>query len=186
MYCKHDQSLPNVTSTTTDLTRTNLKDGLHGCGITISHGLSKYGLGKALVDAFIMKDKLAFAQFLSDWRGNLCNILAIDSEGLLECQYVTLAHKVADDFPCYEVVQCYVNPLSTFTASESKSQPTMPLTTLSPTSQTLACSLAYVSNGSSGQATLLQQSCMQWCERVHCCDGCAESVVMPSSYPPVQ
>ena len=34
---------------------------------------------------------------------------------------MTLAHNIADDYPSYEVVQHDVNPLSTFTASESES-----------------------------------------------------------------
>ena len=79
----------------------DVKEGLHGCSTTIAHGLSKYGLGEALADAFTTKDRQAFTQFLSDWQDNLHNILAMDPEGLLGCQYITLAHNLADFSPSY-------------------------------------------------------------------------------------
>ncbi|KAH0832354.1 hypothetical protein J3R83DRAFT_13377 [Lanmaoa asiatica] len=95
-------------------------EGLRGCSMMIAYGLSKYGLGEALVDAFTTKDRLAFTQFLSDWRGDLQNTLATDPAGFLGCRHVALAHELTDFSPSYEVLQHYVNPLDTFTVTESQ------------------------------------------------------------------
>ena len=97
----------------------HVKEGLRGCGLTIARGLSKYGLGEALVDAFVTKDRVAFTRFLSDWRDDLHNILATDPTGLLGRRYVTLAHNLADFSLSYEIVQRYINPLNTFAVTGS-------------------------------------------------------------------
>ena len=95
----------------------HVKEGLRGCGMTITHGLSKYRLGEALVDAFTTKDRATFTRFLSDWQDDLHNILATDPAGLLGRRYVTLANNLADFIPSYEIMQRYVNPLNTFTVT---------------------------------------------------------------------
>ena len=97
----------------------HVKEGHCGCGLTITRGLSKYGLGEALVDAFMTKDRVAFTRFLSDWRDDLHNILATDPTGLLGRRYVTLAHNLADFSLSYEIVQRYINPLNTFAVTGS-------------------------------------------------------------------
>lgn len=94
------------------------KDGLRGCRMTIAHGLAKYRLGESIVDAFMTKDQPAFMQYLIGWRHQLCNILASDPEGLLGRQYPSLAHRIPEAFPCYDVLQKYVRPLTTFSINK--------------------------------------------------------------------
>ena len=47
------------------------KKGLCGCGMTIAHGLAKYGLGETLMDAFTTKDKHSFFQFTFGWQNDV-------------------------------------------------------------------------------------------------------------------
>ena len=60
-----------------------VKDSLRGCGATIAYGLAKYRLGESIVDTFMTKDQPAFMQYLAGWHHQLCNVLAMDLEGLL-------------------------------------------------------------------------------------------------------
>ena len=63
-------------------------------------------------------DQPAFMQFLSGWHNELHGILATDPEGFLGRQYPSLACNILDSFPCYDILQKYVNPLTMFSPNE--------------------------------------------------------------------
>ena len=64
------------------------------------------------------KDQPAFMQYLAGWHHQLCNVLAMDLEGLLGWQYPSLAHSILKAFPHYDVLQKYLCLLTTFSISK--------------------------------------------------------------------
>ena len=97
----------------------NLQGGLSGCGINIAHGLIRYKLGGALLEAFTTMDKHALTQFLVHWHDKLWHILGSDPDGFLDRCHLKLAELILDTFPSYEDLAYYFSPQTSLLAHSS-------------------------------------------------------------------
>jgi Holliday junction resolvase YEN1 len=98
-----------------------VQEGIPGCGIKIAHGLTKYKLAEALLDAFLTMSRPEFACFLLGWRNNLRRVLKTDPDGLLGRRCAKVANVIPDSFPDYGILQSYITPLTTFSSNSSNS-----------------------------------------------------------------
>src|SRR5271170_6918262 len=91
-----------------------IQTGLRNCGPLIAHGLARYGLGDALIEAAESLSPHELNIYLVQWREALCTVLRTDSEGYIGRRCVTLARSVPDAFPDPAVLCAYVMPLTSW------------------------------------------------------------------------
>ncbi|RDX50900.1 PIN domain-like protein, partial [Lentinus brumalis] len=88
--------------------------GLFKCGAKIAHGLTRYGLGDALLACVANSaDDQSFRVALSAWRLELVYLLRVDPRGFIGQRCISLAASVPEDFPNPAVVRAYARPLTT-------------------------------------------------------------------------
>ncbi len=88
--------------------------GLFKCGAKIAHGLTRYGLGDALLACVVNSaDDQSFRVALSAWRLELVYLLRVDPRGFIGQRCISLAASVPEDFPNPAVVRAYARPLTT-------------------------------------------------------------------------
>ncbi|KIK92542.1 hypothetical protein PAXRUDRAFT_829848 [Paxillus rubicundulus Ve08.2h10] len=90
--------------------------GLSGCGSEIASWLTRYLLGKSLVNTIWYESAVGLCKFLAKWCSDLCNILACDPSGFLGQKYPRLAEAVPDDFLDINVLVQYVEPLASWSS----------------------------------------------------------------------
>ncbi|KAF4618034.1 hypothetical protein D9613_012853 [Agrocybe pediades] len=91
--------------------------GIERCGYKIAHDLAKCGFGKRLLQEYsASQDRDELARFLSEWRVQLRLELCSNSEGNLKYHFPSVAQNIPDTFPDLNIVELYVNPLTSLTA----------------------------------------------------------------------
>ncbi|KAF9495593.1 hypothetical protein BDN71DRAFT_858492 [Pleurotus eryngii] len=86
--------------------------GVSRCGPIIAHGLARAGFGESLYQAAQNLSQQDLIHFLDDWRNELRHELRTNSQGYLGKKFVALSKSITNDFPNLEVLDSYVNPIT--------------------------------------------------------------------------
>ncbi|KAH9927787.1 PIN domain-like protein, partial [Fomitopsis serialis] len=86
--------------------------GLPGFGPRVARGLAQYQFGEALCRAVRELHADALPDFLSGWRNDLRRTLCTDDQKQLGRHYRNLSKQVPDSFPNIDIVDLYVNPVT--------------------------------------------------------------------------
>ena len=110
------------TSTLADIGRNQA--GLPGCGITIANKLTQSGLGHSLLHAAGEQPLEGLSTRLMAWCGELRSELENDPHGHMGRKHFKVARSIPDDFPSEQVVMNYVQPITSWSASNDMIPPT--------------------------------------------------------------
>ncbi|KAH6886078.1 hypothetical protein BKA70DRAFT_1123320 [Coprinopsis sp. MPI-PUGE-AT-0042] len=91
--------------------------GLDGCGIKISVALAQCGFGDSLYQAALNLEGANLDNFLEDWRYELKHELKTNSRGIIGKKFGALASSLPSSFPPVAVLQSYVKPVTSESAS---------------------------------------------------------------------
>ncbi|KAF4604507.1 hypothetical protein EYR40_003281 [Pleurotus pulmonarius] len=86
--------------------------GVSRCGPIIAHGLARAGFGESLYQAAQNLPQRDLIHFLDNWRNELRHELRTNSQGYLGKKFAALSKSITDDFPNLEVLDSYVNPIT--------------------------------------------------------------------------
>lgn len=86
--------------------------GISGVGPTIAHALARLGFGQDLLNILRSFHGHELDKYLTGWRDALRDELRTNASGLLHKCHPKLATDIPDTFPNLEVVNLYLNPLT--------------------------------------------------------------------------
>ncbi|KAJ7780856.1 PIN domain-like protein [Mycena maculata] len=98
-------------------------DGLPRCGPKIAHGLARCGFGRDLRWILTNFAGAKQEQELVLWRVALANELRTNSSGLLDKRHRKLAVEIPEDFPNLDVVELYMDPLTSWSSRFTGTSP---------------------------------------------------------------
>ncbi|KAJ7143360.1 PIN domain-like protein, partial [Mycena crocata] len=90
--------------------------GIYRCGSKTAHALARCGFGKRLRQILTDSAGDKINLHLSSWRQALRAELQTNASGLLQTRCPTLANSIAADFPNLDVVQLYIDPLTSWSS----------------------------------------------------------------------
>ncbi|KAJ7933525.1 PIN domain-like protein, partial [Mycena leptocephala] len=92
--------------------------GISSCGPRIAHGLAHCGFGRDLRNILTSSgDAEQRDTELAKWRAALRNELRSNSSRLLDRRYPKLAENINRDFPNFDIIELYTDPLTSWSSS---------------------------------------------------------------------
>ncbi|KAF4621743.1 hypothetical protein D9613_012157 [Agrocybe pediades] len=85
--------------------------------------LARCGFGESLFEAFTRLGVEDFRNFVTVWRANLRIQLRTNSQGFLRGRRPLLTDKIPDNFPSREVIDLYINPVTSWSTTTLASIP---------------------------------------------------------------
>jgi holliday junction resolvase YEN1 len=86
--------------------------GLDRCGIKTAVALAQCGFGDSLYQAALNLEGKQLADFLDNWRHEVKHELKTNSRNIIGKKFVALANSLPSSFPSIEVLNSYVNPVT--------------------------------------------------------------------------
>ncbi|KAF4621808.1 hypothetical protein D9613_012186 [Agrocybe pediades] len=123
--------------------------------------LARCGFGESLFEAFTRLGVEDFRNFVTVWRADLRIQLRTNSQGFLRGRRPLLADKIPDNFPSREVIDLYINPVTSWSTATLASIPVRAL--WRPRSPTIpAVALACMKNLGWDFGTLIKNFTKLW------------------------